>query len=493
MNLASIRNETNKFITEYEREHYQDVGGFTDNPKTEEIFDRHKSLFDPSTILYLKKLNEGKGDKRLRYLIGYLLPKSLDKNVAEIDDEIGRVESTTKVVVGSQQIPYRSSYTVMMNEEDRNKRNEIFQAANDAVKNNMLNLMKEKWDALHQKAKDFGYTSYASMFQELKGVNFDELRDKIVMPILQETEKEYEIALAEALESKVGIELEDAYPHDIRRLTRGTEYDKYFPKGRAIQVTKATLKNLGINLDASNVILDIEYRENKNPRAECLPIRVPEEIVLLTKPIGGVLDQRNTNHEAGHTSNYIHVPKNRPLEFRHWPFGDKGVDETYSALFENLVLSPSWLSEYVTKDDMTEFIKQQWLNESIWFRRIASDFIFETEFHKGNLKNPEKFNKVVKEKNLKYKLRGSEIFYPYIDPEFYGTNYLRSYVLEAMLRRHLAESFGKEWFLKKEAGDSLKRLWRYGKELTGKELAMKIGFSDLNPVPYIEDLKRELM
>ena len=61
-----------------------------------------------------------------------------------------------------------------------------------------------------------------------------------------------------------------------RRVFRATEWDAAFPADRMLPALRATLADLGIDLDAQeNVHLDVEQRPSKTPRAFCSPIEVP--------------------------------------------------------------------------------------------------------------------------------------------------------------------------------------------------------------------------
>jgi hypothetical protein len=67
-----------------------------------------------------------------------------------------------------------------------------------------------------------------------------------------------------------------------------------------------------------------------------------------------------------------------------------------------------------------------------------------------------------------------------LDPYFYTARYLRAWMLEAMLRRHIEETFSSEWFRTTEAGDFLKSLWSHGQSRTPEELCADLGFGELD-------------
>ena len=102
------------------------------------------------------------------------------------------------------------------------------------------------------------------------------------------TESLYLNAIEPLLEQRLGMSLAETAPCDMGRLWRAPEYDARLP-GRAGRARAAG--------DAGgdghrprrqpNVELDVEARPGKYPRAFCMPIRVPDRVVLVMLPQGG--------------------------------------------------------------------------------------------------------------------------------------------------------------------------------------------------------------
>jgi len=86
-------------------------------------------------------------------------------------------------------------------------------------------------------------------------------------------------------------ELDDLERWDVQRLLRSPQWDEGFPGDKMVPALRATLADLGIDLDSQqNIKLDIEQRPQKTPRAFCSPIEVPDKVMLVIQPIGGADD-----------------------------------------------------------------------------------------------------------------------------------------------------------------------------------------------------------
>src|SRR5439155_13741233 len=97
--------------------------------------------------------------------------------------------------------------------------------------------------------------------------------------------------------------------------------------------------------DQKNIHLDTQTRPLKSPRAFCSTIQVPDDVRLVIKPSGGVLDYEALLHEAGHAEHYGNI--DRTLSFPYRCLGDAAVTESYAFLLEYLMHEPRWLHRHL--------------------------------------------------------------------------------------------------------------------------------------------------
>src|SRR5207249_7256184 len=115
---------------------------------------------------------------------------------------------------------------------------------------------------------------------------------------LAATDAWYEAVLSPELERELGFALDRLRRSDIPAYMRAPRLDWAFPSDRLLPAYELTLAGLG--LDSGGVVLDLEERPNKTPRAFCAAVNVPDEVHLVMARIGGREDYEILMHEAGH-------------------------------------------------------------------------------------------------------------------------------------------------------------------------------------------------
>ena len=235
------------------------------------------------------------------------------------------------------------------------------------------------------------------------------------------------------------------------------------------------MRGLGFDVDSQpGVVLDVEQRPKKSPRAFCAPVRVPDEVYLVLSPVGGRDDFSVLFHEAGHTEHYANVDPTLPFEFRH--LGDNTITEAFAFLLQGLIEDPAWLARHLGIGDAEAIAGYARAYRLVYLRRYCAKLSYELELHGGgNSVGDGRWHALADRYAalLSSALRidwPSQTFLADVDPGFYCACYLRAWALETYLRRHLHERFGPWWFESPEAGDALRALWREGQRLAPEEL-----------------------
>jgi hypothetical protein len=231
----------------------------------------------------------------------------------------------------------------------------------------------------------------------------------------------------------------------------------------------ATLSDLGVDLGAQkNVELDIEDRPNKSPRAFCVPIEVPERVILVIKPSGGPDDWRALFHEAGHTEHFAHTSASLSVEERR--LGDNAVTEGWAMLLEHLTIEPAWLERRLDVPRPHAFAAEGATQLLYMLRRYCAKLLYEIEFHAADDVTTMK-PRYVELLHDATKVEPSDTDYlADLDDGFYASNYLRAWAFEAQLRAYLREKFGNAWFTRRDAGSLIRELWSEGQKPTADEI-----------------------
>lgn len=458
------------------------------------LYRKYDYLFTKNSVkiadtLYAKEKNKDE-KKALLFFKLYLLGEFISKQQAKYFDEVENIEAESKVTVNGETIPYREVRTKLYNEKDAMKRKALYTATDSVL--DTLNKKYLATEKLNQsEAKKLGFLSYVALCEHLKFLDFKVFKS-ISQSFLSDTDGLYTKLVEERVQKELGVPLSEFYRYDILRLFKAENFDAYFPEKNMLPLLTQALKNMGIDLKLQkNLKINMDKREKKNPRAVCFPIMVPSDVRLSIKPVGGLEDYVSVFHEMGHGQHFANT-KEKVFEFQQ--LGTNAVTESYAFLLEYLLSDPYFMKHYfkLTQEETKEYFKFRAFERVYIVRRYAAKFLYELLLHSGDTHQPPQkmYSKYLSDA-LKYTPLPSDEkrYLDDVDANFYVVDYVQAWFLEAMLKQRLREKFGKEWFLKKESGAYLKKLWAYGQKLTGEELAKKIGYSGVTPDALVKEIQ----
>ena len=443
MDLDSYRAEAESFTAELGLEYYRHFAGLQDDFAIEAVYDRHPGLFSREPVDELRALAAaappGDERRRLRALAQFCVEGHLGQATKAIDGELARREAELQIDAGSDRIGFRESAVVQANEPDADRRAEIEAGRLKATEEHLNPLQREALEQSHALARELGWNSYRAMCEELKGIDLAAL-ERQTAAFAAVSEDAYAPILDPELRRTVGIGLDELRRSDIPFFVRAREADALFPEERLVPSFRETMAGLGIDVDAqANVVLDVERRPKKSPRAFCAPVRVPQEVYLVVPPVGGRDDYTALFHEGGHTEHFAWVDPALPWEFRQ--LGDNSITEGFAFLFDHLVEDPEWLRRRLGIEDDGALAAHVRAQRLVYVRRYGAKLAYELELH-GNGRSLEELAGV-------YSRRlGDAVKVPWpettfltdVDPGFYAASYLRAWALETHLRATCASA-----------------------------------------------------
>jgi len=465
--LDAIREDADRFIAELDEEAYLHFAGHKETYDLVPIYERHAGLTKLETALGVgASMN---GGRNVRELWRFACEGYLGNFVSEEEEKIAEAE-TKSVNVGDEEIPYRELRPRIANEEDRARRETLEHARNETTEEHN-SLYRRKHEVVHRETERLGAPNYTELY---RGFEFplDDLADQC-RSFLDSTERLWEDAGDRFFRKRIGLGLGEIERWDVARVFRGAGWDEAFPKDRMLPALEATLSDLGVDLHAQrNVELDLEDRPNKTPRAFCVPIEVPDRVVLVIKPQGGPDDWRALFHEAGHTEHFAHTSAALTVEEKR--LGDNAVTEGWAMLLEHLTIEPAWLERRLDVPRPQEFAAEG-ATQLLWLlRRYCAKLIYEIEFHAATDVTTMK-PRYVELLGSALKVTPSDTDYlADLDDGFYASQYLRAWAFEAQLRAYLREKFGNAWFTRKDAGSLIRDLWSEGQKPTADELLHEV-------------------
>ncbi|HEU5287815.1 MAG TPA: hypothetical protein VFV20_05380 [Candidatus Limnocylindria bacterium] len=465
--LDAYRDQADRFIAELDEEFYLHYAGLKDDFDIVSIYERHANLttLDQANSIALAV----NGGSRVRELWRFACEGYLGNLTRDQAQRIARTEAELSTTVDGEPLPFRMLRPTIANEADRPKRLELERRRQELTAEHLnplhLQAAREQIDAVHA----LGSPTYRSLYERF-GYDLDGLADQC-RQLLASTERLWETWGDRLFRERTGVGLDEAGPADVPRVFRAEAWDTAFPGERMIPALEATLGDLGVDLRSQeNVILDVEQRPKKDPRAFCAPIEVPDKVMLVIQPQGGADDWRALFHEAGHAEHFGHTSRDLAMEEKR--LGDNAVTEGWAMLLEHLTSDPAWLTRRLDFPRPDEYAREGAVNLLYFVRRYSAKLLYELEFHATPADEIESMRPRYVEilgDALKIDI-ASDNYLSDIDSGYYVTSYLRSWAFEAQLRGYLREKFGNAWFTSRDAGGLIRELWSEGQRLNADEM-----------------------
>lgn len=272
--------------------------------------------------------------------------------------------------------------------------------------------------------------------------------------------------------------------HDLARLLYGSEYLTAFEGDRMVPRISGMIEAMGLDpLAGGRIEYDLAERPTKTPRAFCSPIRIPDEVKLVLRPLGGYDDYATFLHELGHALHFAHMDAELPLEFRR--LGDNGVTEGHAITLDHLMLLPAFHRRVVGIGDPTEFLRFAAFRELVMLRRYSAKFAYERSLHRIG---PEPGLATEYAERLS-RATGVEVpealYLDDVDPRFYCIRYLRAWMMSGALHAELRERYDDDWFLNPRTGEFLLELWSKGQSEPVETLVEWVGVESLSFDPLL--------
>jgi oligoendopeptidase F len=493
LELEKLRQDVEAFQGAINEEFYQNYAGIKDDLSSAPIYDKYAHLFSLEAIDATEKACEehptGEDARWTKYLRAFSMLGYIDNAVKQWIDKAQTFETQSTIDFEGENIPYRFIPIKIRNEPDSDRRGRLFAAKLEETKK-LNEVLMQKTMASHDLAVELGFKNYRDFCSTVKGLDYKALEEQME-ELLRRTERLYLDQMDQVLIARAGRSLEEAWSYDVPYAFRGDEFNKYFDKDKIVDAFFSTLKGMGIEPGKyGNIMIDTEVRPKKTPRAFCAVVKVPDDVRLVIRPVGGWRDYDAFFHEGGHAWHFGNTSRDHPPEYKY--LGDRSVTEAFAFLFNYLPSNKLWLEKTLGMKENGDYVRFTLVNKLMFLRRYASKLIYEMKLHQARVS--EELGSVYRtclQKGLKFK--HTDLHYlEDVDDAFYCAEYLRAWILEGQLREALTDKFGETWFENEKAGEYLKELWSYGQKYTAEELVETIGYVDLDFEPTVQEIERGL-
>ncbi len=478
MLYEEVLNLYERMEEELARESYLLGAGLKDKPEYDRIFSRYSSLADLKTATAVIRekmdLHEDAPDEVVEAydrVIFTLLELYLSRQTLEESQRMQAYEMAAEVEVEGKKVPYRMLPTLLQRERHREKRRTYYEASTPIVKDLTAMKLDIYRKALKVVRKDFGYPNLYEYHAARKMESLSDYAARMG-DFLSETEREYRELATEMFGKVLGLGWGEVEPYDSHYLLSGNAFHVSL-KLPDVEALKETLKRGGIDLSSMpNLRIDDEVRPKKSPRAFCVPIRIPDEVVVVVKPSGSFSDVSTLFHEMGHGLHFAFTDRSLPVPHR--LMGRVGTSEIYSFNLQYVVDQVPWLEAFAGGWD-EDFVKFRRFAYLYLRRRYAAKVIYEVELLKGEdweERGPELYERTLTEATGVH--HHPDRYFIDMDWGYYSVDYSQAWEVEAALRELLKGEFGEDWFFRSEAYDYLKGLWRLGMKYPPLKLAAKL-------------------
>jgi hypothetical protein len=489
--LSEYRQRYSTYHSEINREEYLYRSGRKERRETAHITGEYSDLFTLSAAQELGQLLAGVAEYReterasIKRLIAFARTGNLAARAREVTEESERFETSALIDWDGRKIGFQQSAELLANEPDLLRRRDLSARRNDVIKG-ALDMRAERFAIMHGAAIELDYRNYAVMQGELHGIDHQRLAEA-AKAVLSKTESDYATALSRLFVQKIEIPIDEASQADLGYLHRFDQFDHFFSRERMIEVYRELFADLGFRADEQkNVEIDSESRPGKE--SFCSPIRVPEEIKLVTDSTGGQMSYREFLRAAGQAQNYAWTSVHLYPEFRIG--SDRAVKASWGMLLESLMFDRHWLL------GTFGFVESGWFRQVLAILRLmavraaVAKLDYELEFHSGRVNSGTRYAELMTDA---VRVRFDEAGHLRdVSDDFHPANYLRACALESQLREHLKSKFGMRWWASRKAGEMLIDLWNMGERYTTEELASMIGLGKLDFDWLAEELLDQL-
>ena len=459
-------------------------------PEFTAIQSRYSGLFAQEHIQTVKEALGVTVNAKTRERMERTLFALLEGNVAErempVVQEIIAIRNRASANVDGQRFGYFELLARLSNEPDFGAR-ERLRAALVGMTAELVPQQQDRERVTRQALAGFGFHSVREYAETKKHIKYETLLKK-ALPILEETTGLYRRVMSDAIRKEYGRDLGEISAAHVAHWRAGHEFDHLFPADKLLPNCKAAFATMGLDFDRIPAIaIDAEDRPKKNARASCYPAIVPHEVHLILKPKGGYDDVRAFMHEGGHAMHYALTDATLPYEHRQIP-RSLALTEIFSFVMERLTENPLWLEHVmkVPKAAADRIANWALLGNLFLLRRYIAKFTYELAFDErpqDGVRNKALYAKTLRDlTGFAYE---PELWLEDMDPQFYSADYLRAWIASAQLEEHLTRALGDRWFLKRETGEFLKKLYAKGDSWEAEELVQSLGMQPWDPLPLI--------
>jgi hypothetical protein len=445
---------------------------------------------DVSSLDAYEQLLDAETEERIMLgLQSLVLEQFVGSVTARHDEHLVAAQRSALVEWGGEAIPWRLANQLVGLQEERGPRHQLdeaIRAASRQLPRIRLNRIATSRRQIEEAGQYDLPTDDLGFWAHVRGVDIDGV-SKLAEWLLEETEELYLDALRDQL-AHHRLDEGDIWEADLEWLFRGQEYDRNFPSERLMPTITRVFWELGVRLeDQPGVRLDLEDPPGRVNRSFCAPIGVPDEIVAVLAPRGGIADYVSLLEIVGQAERHAYADRTQSIVYRR--LGDQAVVEAYGLVFAGLLERPEWLANRLEAEATRDAVRLRAFERLYRLRRAAASHLYEIEVRKAEEPDALESEYVDRFAEALMVRPFAEQFLDVTDDPFSGARHLRAALLGCQLGQFLEQEIDEEWYRSVRAGRFLVDRWRDGQRYTAEEVVRFLGFEGLDPSPLVAQLR----
>ncbi|HXV86009.1 MAG TPA: hypothetical protein VD793_04885 [Gemmatimonadales bacterium] len=484
MSVAELEIQGEALHQELGREYYLTGAGLKLAADFEAIYARYPTLVSEEALAAARASGS---PALLEWIIGLRVGRA----VARTEARQLAWEQSAAVRWDGKEVPYLRVPIELANLEDRRARMGLDRARATMVSAGVTRIRQEWMDGERHVMTAAGFPDYTAAVSVLSGIDLRALAVQAEQFLDRTVDLYREALLRVVRQSMSGVPLADLVRSDAAWLFRARAFDAAFPGGSMLPVANRQMSELGLSTtQGGRVVCDVEERPAKQPRAFCVPVRVPDEVYLVIRPRGGHTDYRTFWHELGHAIHYALVDPAHSFAAR-W-LGDNSVTEGFAMLWDHMTVDHAWLRRYggLSRPDADRLTFEFGVYELYAVRRYAAKLGYEMALYGQARDAPSEYADRLSRATL-FRCSPDDYLVD-VDPWFYAARYLRAWQFEAAMAEALIGRFDEDWFRNPQAGPHLASYMCRGQAAPADALALEATGSQLSFDPLVRRLERLL-
>jgi len=482
--LETLLAQAEAMHQELGREYYLTGAGLKGDPEFQNIYRKYAELVSDAALAAARASGS-------RSLAEWAVDTRVGRLVAPYEEQQLVWEQEAVVEVEGYSLPYLRVPIELANCADRGVRNALDEARARLAAQGLADLRRERFLTEHNAVRSLSMGEYVAAVSALADIDLEAL-GREARGFLDRTQAMYGDVLAQLAKRRLGVPPAELTRADSVRLFRADQFDAAFPAETLIDTAVRQMREMGLDATQERrVRFDTQEREGKQPRAFCVPVRVPEEVYLVLRPRGGHNDYRTFWHELGHAMHFASVAPELPFAAR-W-LGDNSVTEGYAMLWDHLTIDPAWLVRYcgINAGDARSLTFELAVAELFMVRRYAAKLLYELELHRSDFTGTgARYVELLSEATGCRYLEDDCLLD--VDPGFYSARYLRAWQFEAVLATRFVEQFDEDWYRNPRAGVAVHELMGRGQADPADRLVSEATGQQLTFDPVVTRLEARL-